>query len=55
MSACLRVAGVRQPPHPGEIADDLVNIDHGMRWGFGWDLGPFETWDALGVAEASSG
>jgi 3-hydroxyacyl-CoA dehydrogenase len=33
----------------GEIADDVVNIDRGMRWGFGWDLGPFETWDALGV------
>ena len=32
-----------------EIADDFVNIDRGMRWGFGWDLGPFETWDALGV------
>ena len=35
----------------GEIADDVVNIDRGMRWGFGWDLGPFETWDAIGVAE----
>ena len=23
-----------------EIADDIVNIDRGMRWGFGWDLGP---------------
>ncbi len=33
----------------GEIADDIVNIDRGMRWGFNWDLGPFETWDALGV------
>lgn len=32
-----------------EIADDLVNIDRGMRWGFAWDLGPFETWDAFGV------
>ena len=32
----------------GEIADDLVNLDRGMRWGFGWELGPFETWDALG-------
>lgn len=32
-----------------EIADDVVNIDRGMRWGFGWDLGPFETWDAIGV------
>ncbi|HEX8951674.1 MAG TPA: 3-hydroxyacyl-CoA dehydrogenase/enoyl-CoA hydratase family protein [Polyangia bacterium] len=33
----------------GEIADDYVNIDRGMRWGFGWDVGPFETWDAVGV------
>ncbi len=33
-----------------EIADDLVNIDRGMRWGFAWDLGPFEAWDAYGVA-----
>ncbi len=33
----------------GEIADDIVNIDRGMRWGFNWDLGPFETWDAIGV------
>jgi len=32
-----------------EIADDVVNIDRGMRWGFGWDIGPFETWDAIGV------
>ena len=32
-----------------EIADDLVNIDRAMRWGFGWELGPFETWDAFGV------
>ncbi|MFI5290012.1 MAG: 3-hydroxyacyl-CoA dehydrogenase NAD-binding domain-containing protein, partial [Polyangia bacterium] len=36
----------------GEIADDVVNIDRAMRWGFAWDLGPFETWDAIGVAEA---
>ncbi len=35
----------------GEIADDIVNIDRAMRWGFAWDMGPFETWDALGVAE----
>lgn len=32
-----------------EIADDLVNVDRAMRWGFGWDIGPFETWDAYGV------
>ncbi len=32
-----------------EIADDIVNIDNAMRWGFNWDAGPFQTWDALGV------
>ncbi len=37
----------------GEIADDVVNVDRAMRWGFNWELGPFEIWDALGVAEAT--
>jgi 3-hydroxyacyl-CoA dehydrogenase len=32
-----------------EIADDVVNVDNAMKWGFNWDLGPFETWDVLGV------
>jgi 3-hydroxyacyl-CoA dehydrogenase len=32
-----------------EISDDLVSVDRALRWGFGWALGPFETWDALGV------
>lgn len=32
-----------------EIADDVVNVDRAMRWGFNWELGPFETWDVLGV------
>jgi len=32
-----------------EISDDLYKIDDGMRAGFGWELGPFETWDAIGV------
>jgi 3-hydroxyacyl-CoA dehydrogenase len=33
----------------GEIADDIVNIDRALRWGFNYELGPFETWDAIGV------
>ena len=37
-----------------EIADDLVNVDRAMRWGFAWDRGPFETWDLLGVAEIAT-
>jgi 3-hydroxyacyl-CoA dehydrogenase len=34
-----------------EIADDVVNVDNAMRWGFNWELGPFEMLDAVGVAE----
>jgi 3-hydroxyacyl-CoA dehydrogenase len=33
-----------------EITDTLVNIDNAMRWGFGHEMGPFQIWDALGVA-----
>ncbi|MGP8157917.1 MAG: 3-hydroxyacyl-CoA dehydrogenase NAD-binding domain-containing protein [Candidatus Acidiferrales bacterium] len=32
-----------------EIASTIVDVDRAMRWGFGWELGPFEIWDALGV------
>jgi 3-hydroxyacyl-CoA dehydrogenase len=34
-----------------EIAQDIDDIDRAMRWGFGWDLGPFELWDAIGVED----
>ena len=34
-----------------EITDALYKIDDALRAGFGWELGPFETWDALGVAK----
>jgi len=37
----------------GEIADDVVNVDRAMKWGFGWQLGPFETWDAIGVEKSA--
>lgn len=33
-----------------EIADDIVNVDNAMKWGFNWELGPFEMLDAIGVA-----
>ncbi|HJV37014.1 3-hydroxyacyl-CoA dehydrogenase/enoyl-CoA hydratase family protein [Geomonas sp.] len=33
-----------------EIADDVLNIDNAMKWGYNWELGPFEILDALGVA-----
>jgi 3-hydroxyacyl-CoA dehydrogenase len=41
-----------------EVAHSIDDVDRAMRWGFGWELGPFETWDAIGVskvAEAAGG
>lgn len=35
-----------------EISDDIVNVDKAMRWGFNWQQGPFEMWDAIGVKES---
>ncbi len=32
----------------GEITDDITAVDDAMKWGYNWELGPFETWDALG-------
>ncbi len=34
-----------------EITDDLYKIDDAMRAGFGWELGPFEAWDAIGLSK----
>jgi len=36
-----------------EIADDIVSVDQAMKWGFRWELGPFETWDTLGLARVA--
>jgi len=35
-----------------EIADDIVNVDNAMKWGFAWKMGPFETWDTLGLGHS---
>src|SRR6266550_660402 len=35
-----------------EIADTVVEIDRAMQWGFNWELGPFEAWDAIGVEKS---
>ena len=32
-----------------EIANNVVDVDRAIRWGFAWELGPFEMWDAIGV------
>ena len=34
--------------HLGDVADNARDIDFAMRWGFGWNVGPFETWQAAG-------
>src|SRR5205085_9260180 len=44
----LRYAANRIP----EIANNVVDVDRAMRWGFGWGLGVFETWDAIGVEKS---
>jgi 3-hydroxyacyl-CoA dehydrogenase len=37
----------------GEIADSVVAVDDAMKWGYNWELGPFEVWDALGFVETA--
>jgi 3-hydroxyacyl-CoA dehydrogenase len=37
-----------------EIADDIVSVDLALKWGYNWELGPFEAWDALGLRETVS-
>lgn len=37
----------------GEIADSIEEIDNAMKWGFNWELGPFETWDAIGLVRSA--
>ena len=44
----LRYAANRIP----EIAETVVDVDRAMRWGFGWELGVFEVWDAIGVEKS---
>lgn len=35
-----------------EIADDICQVDNALKWGFNWELGVFETWDAIGVEKS---
>ena len=37
----------------GEIADDVKAIDDAMKWGFAWDMGPFELWQGIGVSKVN--
>ena len=38
-----------------EITDNPASVDRAIRWGFGWELGPFEIWDALGFEQVVEG
>ena len=40
--------------HLNEIADDVSAVDRAMQWGYNWELGPFELWDALGVSTVAA-
>ncbi|MDM8538141.1 3-hydroxyacyl-CoA dehydrogenase NAD-binding domain-containing protein [Desulfobacterales bacterium HSG17] len=35
-----------------EISDTIIEIDNSMKWGYNFEMGPFETWDAIGVAKS---
>jgi len=48
LSETLIYSGNRIP----EIADDIINVDNAMKWGFARKLGPFEAWDAIGVEKS---
>jgi len=39
----------------GEITDNPADVDRAIRWGFGWEKGPFELWDALGMETVQQG
>jgi len=39
--------------HLGQIADNARDVDLAIRWGFGWQQGPFETWQAAGWKETA--
>ena len=38
----------------GSIAESAREIDFAMRWGYGWDKGPFEDWQAAGVSQIAN-
>jgi 3-hydroxyacyl-CoA dehydrogenase len=35
-----------------EISDTIIEIDNAMKWGFNFEMGPFETWDAIGLQKS---
>jgi 3-hydroxyacyl-CoA dehydrogenase len=48
IAKCLIYAANRIP----EISDTIVDIDNAMKWGYNFETGPFESWDAIGVKQS---
>jgi 3-hydroxyacyl-CoA dehydrogenase len=49
LSVCLSETCLYAARRIPEIASSVVDVDRAMRWGFAWELGPFEIWGAAGV------
>lgn len=45
IKGCLTYSAAKIP----EISDNILNIDNAMCFGYGWEMGPFQIWDAMGV------
>lgn len=45
LKGCLTYSAAKIP----EISDNILNIDNAMCFGYGWEMGPFQIWDAMGV------
>lgn len=50
---CLSGSALYTARRVPDIANNIVDVDRAMRWGFAWELGPFEIWDAIGVEPMS--
>ncbi len=51
LMACFRDLFHYSSFHLASIADTVRDVDLGIRWGFGWKQGPFESWQLAGIAE----
>lgn len=52
--ACLRDLFHYSAFHLEDIANTVRDVDLAIRWGFGWQYGPFETWQAAGISEMNT-
>jgi 3-hydroxyacyl-CoA dehydrogenase len=50
-----RIGETKFSTEGGKITDNPADVDRAIRWGFGWERGPFQTWDALGFEKGLNG